>query len=400
MKLAEIKEKIKNCSQAFLPEIIGIRRYLHANPELSFQEYKTSDYIASLLSKMNIPFTQGIAKTGIVAVIEGVNKNSKIIALRADMDALPIQETNKTDYRSCTDGVMHACGHDVHIACLLGAAKILQELKNEFEGTIKLFFQPSEESFPGGALAMINDGVLENPHVEHVFGQHVLPTLEAGKVGMKSGKYMASTDEIYLKIIGIGGHAATPDLYVNPISIAAEIILELSKAFEEKKPAQFPSVLAFGRITGNGHTNIIPDEVNIEGTMRTFDEEWRAKAHELINILTQNIAKKNNGKCITNIVKGYPFLVNDDALTGKVKRLAIDYLENENVEDLEMRMTAEDFAYFSQKVPSCFYRLGSRNESKGITSNLHTSTFDVDENCLINGMGLMAWIALNNLKTI
>jgi amidohydrolase len=398
MNLVELKDKVKTLSTEYLQEIISIRRHLHSNPELGFQEYNTSNYIASRLSNYGISFKQGIAKTGIIGIIEGVNPNRKVIALRADMDALPIHEKGNKEYRSCTEGVMHACGHDIHMACLLGAAKILYEMKNEFNGTIKLFFQPSEEMFPGGALAMINEGALENPVVQNVFGQHVLPQLETGKVGLKAGKYMASTDEIYLTVKGKGGHAATPELVVNPLYIASAILLELEKEFNKNKPKDSISVLTFGKIIGAGRTNIIPDEVTIDGTIRAFDETWRAKAHEMIASIASAVAVKMSGSCDVNIAKGYPFLVNDDALSVQTKQLAVEYLGDENVVDLEMRLTAEDFAYFSQKLPSCFYRLGVRNEEKGITSNLHTSTFDADENCMLTGMGLMAWIALNQLK--
>jgi len=395
MQKIQLKEKIKLLSEKYHQETIDIRRYLHTIPETGFEEYKTSEFISKKLNEYGIPFQSGIAKTGIVGTISGKNPKSKVIALRADMDALPITEANKIEYKSNKTGLMHACGHDVHMACLLGAAKILNELKNEFEGSIKLFFQPSEEKFPGGALAMINEGVLEDPKVENVFGQHVLPQLEVGKVGFRSGKYMASTDEIYLTVKGKGGHAATPELYTNPLNIAATIILELEKEFNKNKPLDSLSVLAFGRITGEGKTNIIPDEVKLEGTIRTFDEQWRSKAHNMIENISSSVAKKMNGSCEVNIAKGYPALVNDDKLTGKTKQLAIEYLGSENVVDLEMRMTAEDFAYFAQKAPSVFYRVGVRNETKNITSNLHTSTFNVDETCMITGTGLMAWIALN-----
>jgi amidohydrolase len=314
------------------------------------------------------------------------------------MDALPINEANDVDYKSKIAGVMHACGHDVHMACLLGAAKILNELKDEFHGTIKLFFQPSEEMFPGGALAMINEGVLDNPSVANVFGQHVLPVLEAGKVGLRPGNYMASTDEVYITVKGKGGHAATPELNVNPLIIAANILLDVSAAFNANKPKNSPSVLAFGRITGDGRTNIIPDEVKLEGTIRTFDEKWRKEAHWIVNHYADMLAREMKGSCEVIIAEGYPVLTNDDELTEKVKKSAIDYLGSENVVDLEMRMTAEDFAYFTQKVPSCFYRLGIRKDASSPVSNLHTSTFDVDESSIGLGMGLMAWIAYCGLE--
>jgi len=393
----DLKEKIKKLAASYSQEMITARRHLHAYPELGFREFNTAAYIADKLKEYGISFKTGIAETGIVGEIKGKNPSIKTIALRADMDALPIIEANDVEYRSTNAGIMHACGHDVHIACLLGAAKILIELKEEFQGTIKLFFQPSEEAFPGGAIKMIEEGVLSNPTVENVFGQHVLPTLQAGKIGLRPGRYMASTDEIYLTVKGKGGHAATPELYINPLNIAAAILLKLSEEFNKHKPSDTPSVLAFGRITGDGRTNIIPDEVKLEGTMRTFDEAWRAEAQEMISSIATSTAKELQGSCDVHLAKGYPVLVNDDELTQKVKQDAIAYLGSDNVVDLEMRMTAEDFAYFSQKVPSCFYRLGVRNEERGIVSNLHTSAFDVDESCISTGMGLMAWIAISGL---
>lgn len=395
MKLQELKEKIKELSGSYLQDIIAVRRHLHANPELSFQEFETSEYIISKLKEYGIPYISGIAKTGVVGIISGKNPLSDVIAMRADIDALPIAEAKVTDYRSRKEGIMHACGHDVHTASLLGAARILNELKDHFEGTVKLFFQPAEEMFPGGALGMIADGALENPRVKNIIGQHVLPTLDAGKVGMKAGKYMASTDEVFITVKGKGGHAATPDLYINPIPVASTVILETVKEFNAKKPATSPSVLVFGKFTANGKTNIIPDEASAEGTLRAFDEQWRKEALRLIDSVASAVAEKMNASCEVRIANGFPFLVNDDAYTKKIKKLSQEYLGEENVVDLEMRMTAEDFAYFSQEVPSCFYRLGTRNEEKGIVSNLHTTTFDVDESCMITGMGLMAWIAVN-----
>ncbi len=388
---------IKQEASEMLSELVAIRRHLHMHPELSMQEKETSAFIQAKLSEYGIPFTPGIAEHGVVGLIEGKNSEKQVIALRADMDALPILEQNRVDYCSTNPGVMHACGHDVHMTSLLGAAKILNNLKDQFEGTVKLIFQPSEERFPGGASMMIKEGVLVNPAPQKMFGQHVLPTLEAGKVGMKPGKYMASTDEVYLTVKGKGGHGATPELNVDPVLIAAHILVALQQIVSRNAPPQLPAVLSFGRFIADGRTNIIPNEVKLDGTLRTFDEKWRAEAHVKIKNMAQSIARGMGGDCKVLIDKGYPFLVNDETTTANAKAYAIEYLGEENVVDLDLRMTAEDFAYFSQKVPSCFYRLGTRNENKGIIHNLHTDRFDVDESSLEIGAGLMAWMAVRSL---
>ncbi len=399
-----MKDKIKALAKASLPEIIEIRRHIHSNPELSFEEFKTSEFIASRLKEYNIPFKQGIVKTGIVALIEGKNPSKKIIALRADMDALPITEANNCDYKSKNIGVMHACGHDVHSASLLGAAKILSELRAEFEGTIKLIFQPGEEKLPGGASLMIKEGVLAKPAPQNIFAQHVYPGMEAGKVGFRSGMYMASTDELYLTVKGKGGHAAMVNDYNSPLLIASKILLELNKLFmQEQSSLPFtdgkvpPTVLAFGKIIGNGATNVIPNEVKIEGTFRTMNEVWRKQAHALMMSTAEDIAKDMNGICEFTVENGYPFLVNDTNVTERARTAAEEYLGKGNVEELPVRMTAEDFSFYSQQIPACFYRLGTGNKSRGITSGVHTSTFDIDENALEVGAGLMAWLAVNEL---
>ena len=433
--LNTLQIKIKELSKKYLSETIEIRRYLHANPELSFEEYNTSDYIASKLKEYNIPFTQGIVKTGIVALIQGTKqapsfKNPlpssfsfgegarradeveragvRCVAIRADMDALPITETNDCEYKSKNNGIMHACGHDVHSASVLGVAKILNELKNEFEGSVKIIFQPGEEKLPGGASLMIKEGVLNNPVPHTMFAQHVFPSMEVGKVGFKSGMYMASTDELYITVRGKGGHAAMPKEYNNPLLIASKILLELSEKFAtslsflqgEGRGEVVPTVLAFGKIIGNGATNVIPDEVKIEGTFRTMDEDWRKEAHIKMKKIAEEIAIKMTGTCEFTIENGYPFLVNDEATTNKAKQAAEEYLGKENVEELPLRMTAEDFSFFSQQVPSCFYRLGTGNKSKGITSGVHTSTFDIDEQALEIGVGLMTWLVIKELNVV
>ncbi len=392
-------EKIKTLSAQFAPGIIQIRRHLHANPELSEKEFNTADFICATLDSYGIKYTRGFGGNGIVAKIEGQQPQNITLALRADMDALPINELNDCDYKSQNPGVMHACGHDIHMASLLGASKILNELRNEFVGTIRLIFQPSEEKFPGGALAMIKDGVLKNPVPERIIGQHVLPTLEAGKVGFKSGRYMASTDEVYLTVKGRGGHSATPELNTDTVLIASHIIVALQQIVSRMAPPGIPTVLSFGRVIADGRTNIIPSEVKIDGTFRTFDETWRAKAHEKITKLAKGMAESMGGTCDVFIDHGYPFLVNDDLATSEAKALAQQYLGPENVVDLEQRMTAEDFAYYSHIIPACFYRLGVKNPEWENIRNLHTPEFDADERSLETGMGLMAWIALGSLES-
>jgi len=409
----ELIEKIHFLSEKLLPEVIQMRRHLHANPELSFREFNTSKFIADKLREWKIPFKDGIVKTGIIAEIKG-NKTPSLtgrdgeghcIALRADMDALPITEANNIAYKSKNIGVMHACGHDAHTASLLGAAKILSQLKNEFSGTVKLIFQPGEEKAPGGASLMIKEGVLQHPKPDSVFAQHVFPSLEAGKVGFRSGKYMASTDEIYILVKGKGGHAAMKGTYVNPLLIASEILLTLEKKFSNSpllrrgiRGESIPTILAFGKIEGLGATNVIPDEVKLEGTLRTMDEAWRKKAQGIIRKIATATAKSMGGKCVVTVLKGYPALINDKSTTLRAKRSAEEFLGKKNVVELKERMTGEDFSFFAQKVPACFYRLGTGNKSKGITAGVHTPSFNIDEIALKTGMGLMSWIALSELK--
>lgn len=389
--------KIQKRSEELFSEINSIRQHLHQHPELSFEEFKTSEFIQSILSKYKITFQTGFVKTGVIATIEGKNPTKKTILLRADMDALPIEEKNTAPYTSKNKGVMHACGHDVHSACALGAAIILNELKNEFEGTIKIMFQPGEEVLPGGASLMIKEGVLNSPKVSTALAQHVFPSMETGKVGFKTGMYMASTDELYLTVNGKGGHAAMVNEYVNPLVIASEIILNVNDHFM-KEPYKTPTVIAFGKIEGKGATNVIPDKVEIAGTFRTMDEQWRNEVHKQLEQIVKKVSSKYKIESHIRIEKGYPFLVNDEKLTKQCTTWAKEYLGENNVEELPLRMTAEDFAFISQEVPSCFYRLGTGNKSKNITSGVHTATFDIDENALRTGTGLMAYLAVKQLS--
>jgi amidohydrolase len=394
----DLLERVKALATQYEQELVANRRHLHANPELSYQEYKTSAFVQELLYSWGIPFQAPIAGTGIVGKVEGRNPAKKVIALRADMDALPILEANDVPYKSQNDGVMHACGHDVHTSSLLGAAKILNELRDSFEGTIRLIFQPAEEKEPGGASLMIKEGVLKNPEPAAIFGQHVMPLIPAGKVGFREGMYMASADEIYVTVTGKGGHGAMPEQNIDPVLITAHILVALQQIVSRVASPKMPSVLSFGKVIANGATNVIPNEVHLEGTFRTMDEAWRAKAHQRMKKMAESIAEGMGGSCYFDIRKGYPFLVNEPALTRQAKAAAVEYLGEENVLNLDLWMAAEDFSYYSQEIDACFYRLGTRNEAKGITSSVHTPTFDIDEAALPIGAGLMAWIALRQLQ--
>jgi amidohydrolase len=327
----------------------------------------------------------------VVGILRGNNPDKKCIALRADMDALPIQEANQVEYCSKNAGKMHACGHDVHTSNLLGAAMILSELKNDFEGTIKFIFQPSEEKIPSGAESMIKAGVLENPKPGKIFGLHVSPELQAGQFGFRGGKFMASSDEIYLTVIGKGGHAAQPQSVISPLLIASEILLAL-KSFTDE---EIPTILAFGKIEGKGATNIVPDKVEIAGTLRCFDENLRLQLFGRIKSICVDVAEKNGGRCEVNIMMGYPVLDNNVEVTAQAKSSAETFLGKEHVLELPIRMGSEDFSYYTHFVPACFYRLGVGNATKGITSGIHTPTFNIDEDVLKESIGLMAWIAVN-----
>jgi amidohydrolase len=391
-------DKIHQLSEKYKSDIIAIRRHLHAHPELSFQETNTVAYVEERLRSFGITNIESKAKTGLVVLIEGKNPTKKVVALRGDMDALPITEANDVAYKSTNPGVMHACGHDVHTSSLLGTAKILNELKDEFEGSIKLLFQPGEERIPGGASMMIEDKALLNPSPTAILGQHVMPFIPVGKVGFRKGMYMASADELYLKVKGKGGHGAMPETLVDPILISAHILVALQQVVSRKADPKTPSVLSFGKVIAEGATNIIPNEVNIEGTFRTLDEIWRKQAHEHMIKIATGIAEGMGGEVEFEIRRGFPFLKNEPELTQRSKNAAEEYLGKENVVDLDIWMAAEDFSYYTQEIDGCFYRLGTSNEAKGIISSVHTPTFDIDEDALGISTGLMAYLALQELK--
>jgi amidohydrolase len=391
-----IKEQIRELSGNIFDSVVANRRHLHAHPELSFHELETSAFVAAKLDELGLEY-QKMADTGLVALLKGDKPSDKIVALRADMDALPIIEANNVPYKSLNNGVMHACGHDVHTSSLLGTAKILTQIKSQFGGTVKLIFQPAEEKLPGGASLMIKEGVLENPKPQAVLGQHVMPMIDAGKVGFRAGKYMASADEIYVTVRGKGGHAAQPQQNIDPVLITAYILTALQQVVSRFADPKNPSVLSFGKVIANGATNVIPNEVYLEGTFRTMDEKWRNEAHMKMKKMAEGIAESMGGSCDFNIMRGYPFLVNEEKLTALTRSHAEEYLGRENVLDLDIWMAAEDFAYYTQVADACFYRLGTRNESRGIVSSVHTPTFDVEESALELSTGLMAYLAIKQL---
>lgn len=391
-----IRDRIKAIANQMQEEVIDNRRHLHAHPELSFQEFQTAAFIQARLKALGIPFSS-LAGTGVVATITGELPSTQVIALRADIDALPITEANELNYRSTAAGVMHACGHDAHTASLLGTARILQELRNEFGGTVKLLFQPGEERLPGGASLMIREGVLENPRPRALIGQHVMPALPAGKIALRPGRFMASMDELYVTVRGKGGHAAQPQENVDPVMIAAQILVSLQQLVSRMADPRMPTVLSFGKMMALGATNIIPNEVQLEGTFRTLDETWREDAHRRLKKAAEGIAESLGGSCDFQIRRGYPYLNNEQALTRQIRHAAQAYLGPENVLEADIWMASEDFAYYSQEMPACFYLLGAGNEAEGITASLHTPTFNIDESALALSTGLMAYLALQQL---
>ena len=396
----EPKERISRLSEKFFSDIREVRRHLHQHPELSFAENQTSDFIALQLEKLGVSYRRGFVKTGIVATLGKSQPGKPCIALRADMDALPIEEKNAVPYRSVNQGVMHACGHDMHMSILLGCICILKEMEEELKGKIYFIFQPGEELLPGGAKLMLEENIFDDAQPMAVLGLHVLPSLESGKTGFRPGIYMASTDELYLTVKGKGGHGAMPQDIVDPVLIASHIVVALQQIISRKANPTMPSVLTIGKFIANGATNVVPDEAKMEGTFRTLDETWRASAHNMMKKMAENLAESMGGSCEFIIKKGYPVLKNDPSLTLKASELAAQYLGRQNVTELDIRMTSEDFAYFSERYPSVFFRLGVKNEDKHITSALHSATFDADENALQTGMGTMAYLAYSILRSM
>lgn len=386
--------QIKALAKIHRARTVQIRRHLHKHPELSFVEYNTAEYVKTELDDLGIVYKDGLGSgTGITGVL---GQGDRTIALRADMDALPIQEESNVEYRSVHDGVMHACGHDVHTASLLGSLMILKNLEKDLRHKVKFIFQPGEEQLPGGASMMIADGVLQTPHVAQIYGQHVHPSLPVGKIGYHPGFFMASCDELFITVIGQGGHGAMPQETIDPIMISAELIQSLQTIVSRNANPNTPSVLSIGKINSDGGaTNVIPSKVMMEGTFRTFDEDWRKQAHKLIEQRILHVVQSYGAQVELEIKKGYPSLYNDPSMTYAARDLMIEYMGPDHVIELPQRMTAEDFSYYSQVVPACFYRLGTASHDGTKSSPVHTPTFDIDEDALEISMGLMAWLALH-----
>jgi len=395
-QMSALKERIFAILNKHLDEFTDIRRHIHKNPELSFEEYETQKFIIDRLDKWSIS-NYSIADTGVIAKIEGKNPQSKLIVLRADIDALPIKENSGLSFSSQNDGVMHACGHDVHTTCVLAAGRIIDEFKDEFEGTVKLLFQPGEEKLPGGATKVIAAGELDNPKPDLIIGQHVYPELEAGKLGFRPGLYMASSDEIYIDVKGPGGHGAMPERTIDVLKVASQLILDLKEFVDENAENSIPTVLTFGKIEGKGATNVIPKLVRIEGTFRTLDEDWRAKVHAEMESITKKLSADSGAEIELEIRKGYPCLINHEEATNEIRQFAESFLGDSNVIDLDLRMTSEDFAFYTQKYKCCFYRLGIKSPN-GVVKNLHSPEFIVDERALETGVAFMVYNTLNILS--
>jgi amidohydrolase len=395
--MQNLKDEIQNIVRDNISDVIKLRRYLHAHPELSFEEINTSKFICDYLDDIEVNYSKGIAGTGVVAILRGKSVKGGIIALRADMDALPIKENTGLEYESVNTGVMHACGHDAHTASLLGVAKVLKKMSDKWSGTVYLIFQPGEELLPGGAKLMLEENIFTEGEPSVIIGQHVLPEMEVGKIGFCPGRYMASCDEIYIKVKGNGGHAAMPQRLTDTVLIASNIVVALQQVVSRRADTRIPTVLSVGRIEGLGATNVIPSEVNMQGTFRTMDEEWRTEAHKHIVDICEGISKSMGAECVVDIKKGYPALINDELLTDKLMNLSKDFLGDDSVVLMEQRMTAEDFSYFSQRYPSVFYRFGVGSKRVGMNNKLHSPEFVIDESALETSVSNMAWLTIKLL---
>jgi amidohydrolase len=394
----DFKKQISEfATDVFLDEMITIRRYLHRHPEPSFEEHGTSGFIRKLLDDWGISYQFPYVGTGILATIRGVAPGRRV-AVRADMDALPIRELSGVEFRSEREGIMHACGHDVHMTSLLGAIRILDHLKDHWQGELLFVFQPAEEKVPGGAKLMLEEGIFAERMPDAIIAQHVQPDMETGKVGFKEGRYMASSDEIYITVLGKGGHGALPRNIKDPVLMASHILITLQQEINRRSPSGVPTVISFGKVIANGAVNVVPDQVLLEGTFRTMDESWRKEAHGLIDQIASGIASSMGGSCTVEIRHGYPVLYNHEGITRFAAGKARAFLGTGQVEELDIRMTAEDFAWFAQTIPGVMYRLGIKEPGREEVTPLHTAGFRVDESALGTGITLLAYLAVELLQ--
>ena len=396
--MSDIKSLLLKETDRIIGEAIKIRRHLHMNPELSYKEYNTSEYVSNYLHKLIIKHYTNIGGTGIIARIKGGMGKGKVIALRAELDALPIEEKTGAEYSSLNRGVMHACGHDVHLAMLLSVANIINGLREYFRGELLFIFQPGEEVAPGGATLVLNDGTLRKLKPDAIIAQHVLPELGTGQLGFRAGKYMASSDELYIDIEGRGGHAALPEAATGQVVIGSRLVGILNEKAGAIKCNE-PLVLGFGKFIANGTTNVIPDKVHIEGTLRTFDEQVRKEAHNMIREICTVESALWGVNIKHEIRKGYPVLINDAELTNIAVKLAEEVVGVKNRQMMEMRMSSEDFAYYSHEYPVLFYRIGVLKDGAQIR-NLHTAEFDIDEEAMKTGIAFISLLATNLLNSV
>lgn len=396
--MSDFKKKVIQKAEDLESEIISLRRHFHKYPELSYKEYETSAFIKEWLKNNDIPFREGIAGTGIIATVSGKARGGRVIAVRAEMDALPVTERAETDFSSVNTGIMHACGHDAHLAMMMGTGKLLRDMVEEFEGTVLLVFQPGEEKSPGGARMMIESGAFEDPKPDIFIAHHVLPELETGKVGYKSGRYLASCDEIYITVKGKGGHAALTALTTDQIYIASNLVVRLKDTMAERQSARkIPTVLGIGKISGEGATNVIPETVEIAGTFRTFDEKWRSEALNHVRLVADVIAREYGVTIDVRIAEGYPVLVNNEKLTKDAMQLSSVLLGKENIETYDIRMSSDDFSFYGSLAPALYYRIGLKKKGAEM-HKLHTPDFDIDEAGLKTGVANMSWLICNFLK--
>jgi amidohydrolase len=400
-------DRIRSEVAALQHRLVEWRRHLHRHPELSFQEHATAAFVDDVLRAEGIHTRTGVGRltaeasgTGVIAVVKGeASPSDRCFAIRADLDALPIQEVGKPAYCSTVPGVMHACGHDAHTAMVLGAGIALHRLRKEWSGTVMLVFQPGEEKEPGGASLLVKEGVLSDPKPAGILGQHVTPELSSGLLGFRSGPFMAAADELYLTVTGRGGHAAVRHRLVDPILVAARLLPVLYDEAHAAVPPGEPMVISFGKFTGNGATNIVPQTVTLDGTLRTFDEGLRARLHVLLPQVCTRVAAEFGATAELRIVKGSPVVKNDPALTTRMREAAVALVGADRVVDMDIRMGAEDFAYYTHVMPGCFFRLGTGNAGKeGTQSGLHTAAFDIDEEAMLTGAAMMAWGALSEMQ--